>query len=305
MPIVSSHYAFAASSTSVDEKSVRKHTLKWIIVTNDNTLTGLQVLVAGRQAMPHPLPDLFDSYPGDLDAICKGLSATQRNEAPLVWDIEASYDSNYDTEGKKDPNPLLQKPVYNVEFQQFQKVFQKDVNNKLICNTLQQVLVPAQEGEDSRPTLVVKKNFQSLAQIVPLMMDFKDAINDRPFYGAARHQAKIKSITAEDEQTSNGIRHIPVTIRIEFQGVGQTWDRVLLNTSTMFYASATDVPGNGNIFASPLTNKIQGIPVTEPQPIDEKGVLIPRDPNTGQLTKDPIYRTFQIFPERNFGLLNI
>lgn len=300
MGVLSSNRTFTGASTDVDENSARTHSLKWNVKVDSQTMTGVEVLVSARGSTPDPVPDLYDPMPGDSVSRCKGLSAKQSAATPLLWEVEAKYDSKYTPIAKQSDNPNQRPAIYTIEFQQFQKVLQTDINSRQICNTLQQTLVPAVEVEDSRPILVIQKNFSSLSQVIAFMLEYKDAINDRPFYGAARHQAKIKSITAAQAQFENGFSFIPVTMRIEFKGQGDTWDRVLLNTAMRFYRNAADF-----LAGRPLTDMLDGVRVSEPVPIDENGIAIARDSSTNQLVRDPVYTTFQIFPDRNFSLLGI
>jgi hypothetical protein len=303
MPVISCSRAFGGSSTEVDEMSVRNDTYAWIVQTNDRLMTGsdvlLQCILSGS---PDRVPDIYDlSSDGYVRVV--SLSAKQRSETPLVWDVEAHCSSKYDPSERYHVNPILRKPKYNVEYTQVQKIVPRDINGKPICNTLHQPFVPPIEIEDSRPTLVIQKNFQSLNQVVPLMIQYKDAINARPFYGAARHQAKMQSITAGEETTENKFRMIPVTFRIQFQGGTDTWDKVILNSSTLFYPKPFSQATSLDDLC--LTNKVDGIEQTEAQPIDEQGVLIKHDPATNQLARDPVYLTYQVYPERNFSLLGI
>jgi len=298
MAVLESARTYSGATVEVDENSARQHTLKWRVKTDNEQMSGVEVLVAARSATPNPVPDLFDPCPGDSAARCKSISAQQSSESPRFWLVDAYYDSKYSNDEQQSSDPVLRRPVYTIEFQQFQHVCERAVTGEPITNSLQQVFVPAIEAEDSRPVLVVQRNLRSLYDVIPLMLTFKDAINDRPFYGAQRHQAKIKSITAGQAGKENGFEFIPVTFRIEFQGEGQTWDKVLLNTAMRFYS--TKFAADAKV---PLIDMIDGTRVTEPVPIDEDGVYIRRDPVNGELLSEPVYRTYQIFPERNFNLL--
>jgi hypothetical protein len=305
MPVVSCKRQFGGASMEAEPGQKRKYTFKWIVQTSTATMDPYQVLkqciAFGSSDGNSPVPDLYDTLPGDNSARCKRINATQRTEDPKVWDVTVNADTEInprEENRQENENPMQQTVEYSLEQAQFVRVVEKSIDGKPCVNTLGDPFVPAIEQEDYRPVLVAQKNFATLAEVIGYMLEFKDAVNNAPFYGAKRRQARVKSITAGQQQFQNGYYYYPVTIRIEFKSdndpAGGTWDREVLNTGKRWRKKKGD---------QNFTNKHDGITPSDAIPLDKDGVPCTKD-EAGRL-ENPHYLTFKTFPERNFGRLGI
>src|SRR5262245_10665408 len=98
MPVIHCARDFGGSTFSKNQKGVRDYSLKWIVKTDDPTMSAVAVVNQAISASPHPIPSIFDGYSADPWAYCVDLQANQRQSAPLIWEVTAKFSTQTDTE---------------------------------------------------------------------------------------------------------------------------------------------------------------------------------------------------------------
>lgn len=309
MQLVSVVRTYGGTTATFDEKQ-RSYDMQWDVQLGENDKEAAPFAILKRVLRDYAgqVPDIYQYPLDDPYARCKSLQLTQSKDIPTRWTLTAKCDTQVETakdQKQQEKNPNAWPTEYSIELSQFTRLMEKDIKGKPVANTHGTPIAGGIEGDDSRPILVCQKNFSSLNSVIGFMLHFKDAVNSKEFYGAKKGQAKIQSITAGKEMSENGYTYIPVTIKIAFKGDddpdGPTWEHNVMNTGRVFFKEGVR-DENGRLKL--CNTDYDGNEVTEPQPLDNQGVLIKRKPN-GALEKEPHYLKFKKYPERNFDQLGI
>jgi len=320
MGVLSCTYNYGGRSTqiSVDDVSSQE---SWIIVTDDRELHPVQAALLAQSVGPNKLPQIGTLHPYDKRADLKTISVSPKSGEPSVLIATGKYDRKFDQKkDDKETNPLNDQPVYFLERHQFQEVVQADLKGKPLVNAVGVPFNPPIVQDDSRPILVATRNMSSLAAIVALQQQFKDAVNLGTFYGAGPRQAKVMSIIASGLKEKNKVSFYEVSIRIAFKGEGETWDQRILNQGLTykFYPKLLGKYITDSKTGKPksiVQSAIDGTKITEPQNLNEIGELLGeferneddtfKKVNGKKIPTKPVYLSFRTYPERDFSQLNI
>lgn len=227
------------------------------------------------------LPPLYSSHPGNSAALCTGGKASEDGDSGKVWKVAVEWST--DAIEKKE-NPLEEPVRYSLQWSQHEKVVEKDIEGNAIANTLGDLFRdPPYTQDDSRPTLVAKKNFPAsqFDQLVAMACTYKDAVSTDAYKGTDPGVAKMTNIQTGELQTLNEIEYYQVTFEIQFDPEG--WQPELLNRGHR----AKDSSGN-----------IYELPNKEVRNLKEDGTLVGPD-------DDPYYVPFNTFNEQNISALEI
>ena len=277
MSVIRSELMLNSRNGSSDEKFQRSYVAKWLITTN-NKLDGPQVVYTqAGSASPDPVPAKFASYAvgNDVDANAYHLdnSIEPHNAGTeLQWVVTVNFGPapKGEAPGERNPNPLERPPRYSAEWGNYSRPLVKDINGNLIVNAAKQPFDPPPVEEDARPILVVKKNVSSLAEVVSLMLTYKNAVNSDSFYGAGVREAKIESIQAGDQIHENGYSYYEITIRIMFNEAGEKFDRLFVNHGHKYFE------GTGADKKLVIAN-VKGVPMSEAALLTKDGYKLPDD----------------------------
>lgn len=298
MSVISSELMLNARSGSSDEKFQRSYVVKWL-VTTDNKLDGPQVIYAGATgASPSPVSAKYATYAigNDVDANAYHLDSTIEAHDPgseFQWVVTVNYGPapKGEAPGERAENPMSRPVRYSIDWVAFTKPLTKDKDGNPIANAAKQSFDPPPEQEDLRPVLVAKKNFATLAEVIGLMLTYKNAVNTDTFYGAGVREAKVESITAGDQAHENGYSYYEATIRVMFNEPGEKFDRSFVNQGFKHYVSATDK-------TLIVARDAKQVPMNEAVLLDTDGTRLADDTDGNTLE-------FRTFPEVAFSGLGI
>lgn len=247
MSIVTCQLMRNGRSGSSDEKFQRSYTVKWLVTTNDPDDGPLTIYLNAGGASPDPIPAKYQPYAigNDSDPNAYHLTSSiepynEGTELQWVVTVEFGPPPKGEAPGERAENPMDRPVRYSIDWVAFTKPLTKDKNGNPIANACKQSFDPPPEQEDLRPVLVAKKNFATLAEVIGLMITYKNAVNTDEFYGAAEREAKVESITAGDQAHENGYSYYEATIRVMFNEPGEKFDRSFVNQGYKHYVSAAD-----------------------------------------------------------------
>ena len=305
------------SQISVDEEFGRSYTSTYEVVTNDATDGPALVLTAtGLPAFgaPYSWYNTFDDF-----AYCVGGSATLRElkATRMLWTVTIKHETPKSSKsgGKGatsrqpstgSPNPISERqdPVnepweISGSFAQYQRPATKDMFGDPIQNTVEEPFIPAIEVDDSRRTLVLRKNTATLN--LGTWSDYSNTVNSDPMWGLLPRQVKLTqwswSIRWYGPQKSyiENVYEFHISNDRDDQGNVVGWTHVILNEG--FRKLVDSQSDNPETRYQRIALKDQ--PTNKPTMLDDIGVPIVKG------AEDPHYLKFKIYEERNFMALGI
>lgn len=303
------------SQLSVDEEFNRSYTSTYEVITNDKTDGPALVLTAnGLPAFgsPYAWYNTTDDY-----AFCVGGSATIREikASALVWTITIKHETPKSSKsgGKNtrqpstgNPNPVQERQDPRNEpweisgsFAQFQRPATKDMMGAPLQNTVEEPFIPAIEIDDSRKTLVLRKNTATIS--LSNWVDFSDKVNAGPMWGLGPRQVKLTQWNWSVRFFGPGVGYVENNFEFHIsydrddQGNVVGWTHVVLNEG--FRKLVDDTATDPEKRYARIALKDQ--PTTKPTLLDNIGVPIVKG------AEQPYYLKFHIYEERNFALIGI
>lgn len=272
-------------SFSVENGSKREYTRTFVVVTN-SVKDGKATILADSR-----IPQYLDTYalPGRPDedddgAYAYKFAAAQRSESPKVWDVTVSYSSERTPETHA-LNPLDRRMYRSWQFAKYQKAIFKDRNNRPIQSSAKEIYRDT-VIDDSRPILEIVRNEFSFDAAVAL--DFQDAVNSAPFYGAAAGLCKcqsIRGVEVYDDQNGNYFWQVVYTFEFRREG----WAITVWDQGSVFLSGGSQTQDY---------DKRTGAPMPGPYYLDGRGGKLP-------VGRSPIALTFDVYHERDFSSLNL
>ena len=280
----------------------------WQLHVDDKSHDDQYILEYGTAATPDPIPTILDRHPTNSTLKCRNLSAAQESgNDGKFWQVTANYDNNISEEDEQDAqqeDPLQRAPKYRIEWGQYTKILERDIDGLPIQNTAGDKFDPPLEDEDSRLVVTVTRNESASAfnSIVGLAYDYKNTVNSDTFLGQPPGSWRMMPILTGDIQTENDISYYQVTYAFElkepYEGLTaskvenysqlQPWDRLILNIGY----NALTIPDDKSS-KYPLPNK-------EAVKLSEDGTVF----YTGTNADNYFYRNFRTKRRRPFGIFN-
>jgi hypothetical protein len=277
----------SGSRGSINDQGITEYTRVFNVVTDSAFVDAPTVRTATG------LPRRFDIYVAasgafDTTSVCTDVEAEQDDENPLLWTVSAKYGKPSINEDQQDPNPLLRPSVISWNFQKYQRAVWKDIDGKGIVNSANMYFDPPPVMDDSRPILVIQRN--EAAFNPGLALQYQDAINSDPFFGASPGQCKVAGISAQS-QTENRYFYWAVSYEFEFRREG--WALSILDQ------------GRYRIGKIPVFQKTTDGVDSEVQVVDP----VPLNGNGGELA-NPTPSTlkfidFKVYKSLSFGSLGL
>jgi hypothetical protein len=179
--------------------------------------------------------------------------------------------------------------VWSGSFTQFQADVFKDKDGQPIENYVgDNYLDPPITKDDSRPTLVVEKNFAS-AQL-DTWATYRDKVNSGTWWGLAARTIKIQQVSWRQLYYKN----VPyISTRFEFHINTDTWDVEVLN------AGLREVASGASEWTRIKDNL--GREVTTPYPLHVTG----RKMTKAEIDAGPDYTTWKIYDELDFSTIGL
>lgn len=278
MSVVSCKLLLDDAPYSVNEKFRESQVFNYHIVCNDAMDSGKMVLLGAETAQPHPLPRQYQfmQVGNAVDPFmrCRRRSLKRIRDTTSDWIATLEYDNELDP-GQQSENPLEREPIDEWDVEQFQRVFEKDIEGNPILNPVGEPLPTS--FDDSRPILTYSRNEASYPT---QFLFYQDAINADQFLIFPPRTAKVQ-IRAQ-KRWENGIRYYAV--KYVFHGRREGWEREVLNVGR----KARWVAGG------PTFNFIPG---AKEALLNEDGTLASAD--------NPSYTKIKGYKELPFAPLNI
>lgn len=289
----------AANSGHMEENTdgIRTFHRTFYVVTStgdDGALTA-----TGTAAEALGLPALWSTFSQGNDA---DASAVVRDRRPVrhpknrkFWTVDIVHETlpGFGEEGEDGEDSILRVlPEIRFFFVPYDKVVEKDINNKPIVNSAGQPFGEATVVEAHRLAVSITRN--EATYIVPLARQYIDTINsDVVFGGVPQFAAKI---TVFDGTRRTSPTELWWEINYEIQFADTDW--LLRLEDRGFYEINSDNPGTS------LFPNLVRIRDSEDQPQIVESLL---DGNGGALGKglDAVELTFHVRRERAFSVLNL
>lgn len=234
----------------------------------------------------------YSTSPNDIGDMLKeaGTSADPNNPA----DNSGDQGQGGGPGGSQANNPLA-KPAqivwgverYTVAAQKAYKDVDSGIQNVAVASAAGEPFDPPVEIDAGRLTLTITRNEPTFSQVTATL--FQDRVNSDQFFEIGAGKVKCNGITGQSQE-ENGVQFWVVTYSFSIRLDG--WYLVVLNQG--FY----EISG-GNRVRIVDSN---GDPVSAPVPLNAAGAkLTVAQVQAGSFT----YRTFQVYEEREFSVLNL
>ncbi len=139
------------------------------------------------------IPRPGTAHPDYRGALLAELSVRQIEGEPELWEVEARYST--DAGKQLYDHPALKPPEVSITFSRSTRAIAYDITGKPISNSAGDPFSDPVEIDDSRPSIVIRRNF--LYFNFPLALQYKDAVNSDGFLGFAPGELKIMRISAQ------------------------------------------------------------------------------------------------------------
>ena len=303
------------SQISVDEEFNRSYTSTYEVITNDVTDGPALVLTANG------LPQFGSEYvwynTTDSYAFCVGGSATIREvkATRMLWVVTIKHETPKSSKsgGKNtrqpstgNPNPISERQDPRDEpweisgsFAQFQRPAVKDMDGKPLQNTVEEPFIPAIEIDESRKTLVLRKNTGTIN--LSSWVNCSDKVNGTPMWGLLPRQVKLNQWNWTLRFFGAGIGYVENTFEFHIsyekddQGNVVGWTHVILNEGFRKLKDPDSTDPEKRY--QRITLKDQ--PVSKPVLLNQEGYLLFKG------VEAPYYNKFKIYEEVDFLAIGI
>jgi hypothetical protein len=216
------------------------------------------------------------------------------NDDGFLWQVDCKYSTKGDgDEEEGQENPILQPTQISVRTNRFTRAIDKDRSDPplKIANSAGQGFDPPLEIDDSRPSLVLKKNVSYFS--LAWLEEYKDATNSDDYLGFPQYFWKVASITADRTywDAPDGSRFYYWEASLEIEGNDELW----WPTKVLDRGRYQKGPGNTLL---PIRVGTDRKPVQDPVPLDGAGGNLGPD-------DDPIFLEFDVYKRRSFGALGL
>ena len=167
---------------------------------------------------PFNVGDIVDNWPVTSVSI-------KETDEPTRWIIDLTY-GHIDMD--QDVNPLNRPWEYSIRYENHQVPVEKDIKNKPIVNTAQEVFQELVMVDQARPVLTAKRNFLDFPW--GICNKYSNTLNRDTFFGAAPETLKIDRINPTNQKTYiDGLELKYFELVVEMAYNPETWKRKILN----------------------------------------------------------------------------
>lgn len=200
----------------------------------------MNVWTQAQTGSPDPAPKMWDTYSfqGDTDAhsFCKSVAVDRDPKHNYRYYLTATFEPCEPGEipdGGGSPimsvvNPVLRKPVYWWDREIASRVEAVDQSGRAIRNAANNLYEELVEHERARGLLVVQWNLSTIDELVDLSREYDQAVNSHSWSWKERvfpdRTVMVRSICGGTCKTEGAYTYYPVSMRLAFADVGQTWD---------------------------------------------------------------------------------
>lgn len=232
-------------------------------------------------------------YEIDTGAFVRSINAEQLfsdtgdSDDGTIWICTVEY-GPINPERAEDPgstDPLLDEPTEEWDSEDREELIDQDRFGNPVLNSAGDRFDPPLTDDVSRSILVIERNERTFDDSIASV--FRNAINLDTFRGYEPGTVKIKRITAR--RVYNTQIGVYFRVRYEFHINEEGWLKRPLN------AGMRQLSSDGTTYEAIL---VQGMPVSEPVPLDENGRALPPDGT-------PIFLEFEVGKWLSFAELNL
>jgi hypothetical protein len=256
--------------------------VSWLITTDSRTDGPQSIIPQAADAAwgDEAIIRQFGTYAFGNDSsgahIAKEVTLERFGDSDTTWLYTATFDNTVDP-GQAAENPLDRLPVDDWDFEQFERIVEKNIDGEAIRNSALDAYDPPLTRDDTRPILTYTRNEASYPVA---FLTYQDCINSDPFLIFDPYQAKV-NIKARKVFEGN-YKYYAVSYIFQFRR--DTWRESVLNRGTRFRTSASEYP-------------VSLPPDSPPILLDDDGTPVG--------TNDPTFKEHKIYDEVAFGPLNI
>lgn len=284
-----------AAESDADDEGNRSYTVVYAVWTSDPT--DGPILVRSALGLTYQSSYAFygESDPGAYFSRVKSVRKNgESQEGRKEWraTVEYSTKAKKRCDEQQIDDPLLQPEKRSGTFVQAQVPLIKDIFGNAYTNSALHPYFDVLK-DDSRPTLVVSKNFP--LSHVGTLLSYKDAVNTDTFYGKPKRTWKVQRCSWEEVFLGSCQPYAACTL--EFEHNPDTWDFERVDAG--FYERLF----NGTIEL--ILDDINNLPITEPHPLNGQGRKLTQGGLTTGGSQPLQYRKCRGYPEKPFSGLQI
>lgn len=193
MPRIIAIRAGGQSGSTKLAKAVYDYNVVYVVELDDPTQGMLTVSVTPG------LPREGDTYllgsEQDLAAVCRSRSFRQTSK--LIWEVTCQYSSEFEDPEQNERNPLLRAPKRRISYERVEDYPSKDKDGKPYTNSAKEPYPASVTATPrKRPVMTITRN-EALFPVA-VALDYADAINADPFYGAEPDHVLLDDLQAEE-----------------------------------------------------------------------------------------------------------
>ncbi len=198
------------------------------------------VTQAVSSGAPDTLPALWGtySYQGDTDThsyaksyqVIRDLKAEKRFYVTVNFEPAepGEIPDGGGTPIKAEPNPLLRKPVYWWDRELSTRVDPIAQDGSVVLNAASNLYEELIESERAKGQLVVEFNLAAMADLIDFSCKYDQSVNETAWSFKERifpaRSAMVREISAGDIKSEGTHTYVPVSVRVAFADIGQTFD---------------------------------------------------------------------------------
>lgn len=294
-----------------DSSRTYRFTRKFLVETN--SVNDGPKVVLSHEYIPK-IGDIYDVGYDRLDeAKCISRSATC-SESPFIWLVDCEFSSNPNEADVGTADSPLTAPVQiSYDKSKFTKVvdkarfipfdedgnlksYEEGLDNQAVSNSAGDAFDPQPEIDDSRPIIVMVKNFPTFAPSI--LLDYRDVINSDEFFGCPPRTVKLSGINVTKE--FGPFEYFRATF--EFELDPNEWCLRILDQGLRQLADG-DKKRRVAIKEDTESGEETGDPVTSPVLLDGKGRKARSTVASGIIT--PKFRVYYPYKQKPFSALGL
>jgi hypothetical protein len=275
-------------SFGIDKLRARTFRREFRVVTSDPLVGSIAVRTASG------IPTIGQNYnvtggfaESDVGSFVQQISGQEESEDGLSWIVTVEY-GPYDA-SQFGINPVNWPVKLTFNGNKFQRIVWVDVNGNPVLNSAKERFQEPLTADDTRTTIVATRNELISGFDLTLAETYRDSTNNAVWNGFPAKYVKCGTISTGEPQYDSNAQVYFYTVTYPFEINRDTWDTKVLDQGFSY------IDGTGKRLAVRDKN---GQRPSDPSLLDGSGNVLP-------VTGTAVYRTFEIYPERNFSTFNL
>jgi hypothetical protein len=190
----------------------------FLVLTDSKLDTPHAILSSGMVPVPYS-----STHPANALLLCRRVSATQKAESPFAWDVEAEYTDERSDEEDENPeeNPLLRPVDVDWDSVQYQKPFEKTIDDRAVVNSAEVPFDPPLVIDDARWVVTVTAN---VADVPAGILGYNNRINDDAItvdgITFPARTVKVQGIRISRRRRENAVSFRQFTFQLNYRSEG-------------------------------------------------------------------------------------